>query len=150
MPVTDLADERLVLDNQLCFALYAASRKVIQLYAPMLKELDLTYTQYLTMLALWQRSKLPVGELGDQLMLDTGTLTPLLKKLEAKGLVTRTRSKQDERSVLIELTEKGATLKQDALRLLPALLCSTQLDSSELVGLRERLKKLLVELAACA
>lgn len=148
--MAEAPDDLLLLNNQLCFVLYASSRKVIQLYAPLLNALDITYTQYITLLVLWEYHELPVKDLCDYLMLDTGTLTPLLKKLEAKQLVTRTRSKVDERSVIIKLTSKGLELKQDALKLLPDLLCSIEINSSEMIGLRDQLKKLLADLEPCA
>jgi MarR family transcriptional regulator, organic hydroperoxide resistance regulator len=137
------SDEVLLLDNQLCFGLYAASRKVIQLYAPLLERLDLTYTQYISLLVLWEHQSLSVKELGDYLMLDSGTLTPLLKKLEKKGLVTRTRSSLDERIVIVRITEQGQSIKTQALAFLPTLMCSTCLSQQELVDLREKVKKLL-------
>ena len=135
--------DALVLDHQLCFSLYAASRKVIQLYGPHLSRLDLTYTQYITLMALWEHRLLPVKDLGELLMLDSGTLTPLLKKLEKKGLVTRRRSSKDERSVLIEITPKGRAIKQAAMGFLPELFCATCLTPRELVRIRELTQKLL-------
>ena len=105
----------LKLNHQLCFPLYAASRSVIRLYHPYLPSIDLTYTQYITMMALWECAPLSVKELGERLYLDTGTLTPLLKTMEQKGLIVRTRSEQDERSVIISLTEKGLALREQAL-----------------------------------
>jgi DNA-binding MarR family transcriptional regulator len=141
--LANLPDTALLLDNQLCFGLYAASRKVIQLYAPLLTRVDLTYTQYITLLVLWEHHVLPVKELGNYLMLDTGTLTPLLKKLEKKGLVTRTRSSKDERSVLIEVTEKGQAIRADALGFLPSMLCAGCLNPQELIELRELVKRLV-------
>lgn len=109
------AYEALKLDKQLCFPLYAASRAVIRLYHPYLSELDLTYTQYVALMALWEHSPLSVKALGERLYLDTGTLTPLLKGMEKKGLVRRSRSRQDERSVLVALTEAGEALREKAL-----------------------------------
>ena len=141
--MANLPDTALLLDNQLCFGLYAASRKVIQLYAPLLTRVDLTYTQYITLLVLWEHHILPVKELGNYLILDTGTLTPLLKKLEKKGLVTRTRSAKDERSVLIEVTEKGQAIRADALGFLPTMLCAGCLSPQELIELREMVKRLV-------
>ena len=146
MDAPDLAqipDDALLLDNQLCFNLYAASRKVIQLYGPHLSRLDLTYTQYITLLALWEHPVLTVKELGGLLLLDTGTLTPLLKKMEKKGFLTRTRSPQDERSVIIAITERGQALKLEALKFIPQLACSSCLSPAELEELRELAKKLL-------
>lgn len=107
-------DEALRLDNQLCFPLYAASHMIIRLYRPVLDPLGLTYTQYITLLALWERDDVTVKELGARLYLDSGTLTPLLKKLETRGIVERERDSADERSVRIRLTESGAALKSQA------------------------------------
>lgn len=102
------------LGNQLCFPLYACAKEVVRLYKPHLDRLGLTYTQYIAMLVLWERDALSVKELGGRLYLDSGTLTPLLKKLEAQGLVTRTRSAADERSVVVSLTERGRALQERA------------------------------------
>ena len=102
----------LKLENQLCFPLYAASREVVKQYTPYLKPLGLTYTQYITLMVLWQEKKLRVGDLGHKLFLDTGTLTPLLKKMEEAGLVCRTRSDHDERVVEVEITRKGMALRE--------------------------------------
>ena len=107
--------EALLLQNQLCFPLYAASKEVVRLYKPFLDEIGLTYTQYIAMMALWESRSLSVKEIGERLYLDSGTLTPLLKKMEAQGLVSRARSAADERSVIVTLTDKGETLKQRAL-----------------------------------
>ncbi len=107
--------DALKLEGQLCFPLYACSREVIKLYKPYLDEIDLTYTQYITMMVLWENSCLNVKELGEFLYLDSGTLTPLLKKMEAKGLITRTRSKEDERNLIVSITEKGEKLKEKAI-----------------------------------
>ena len=104
----------LKLDKQLCFPLYACSREMIKEYKPFLDELDLTYTQYITMMVLWERKSINVKALGDQLYLDSGTLTPLLKKLEAKGLVSRKRSCEDERNLIVTITEAGEDLREKA------------------------------------
>ena len=106
--------EALRLENQLCFPLYACSREVIKRYKPCLDKLDLTYTQYIAMMVLWERKSVTVKELGSFLYLDSGTLTPLLKKMEAKGLITRRRSGEDERSLIVRLTEKGEKLRDEA------------------------------------
>ena len=106
--------EQLKLENQLCFPLYAAAKEVVRKYKPVLDELDLTYTQYITMMVLWEKEELNVKELGSILYLDSGTLTPLLKKLEAKGYISRTRCKEDERNLIIQITEKGEALKEKA------------------------------------
>ncbi len=106
--------EQLRLDHQLCFPLYAASRAVTQKYTPILKPLGLTYTQYLVMLVLWEQDGLRVSELCEKLFLDSGTVTPLLKKMEQQGLLTRERSGSDERVVIVHLTEKGMDLREKA------------------------------------
>lgn len=108
--------EALKIENQLCFPLYAASRSVIKKYTPLLDELDLTYTQYITLLVLWEKKELNVKQLGQCLYLDSGTLTPLLKKLEKKGLIERHRSREDERNLIITITEKGEALKKEAVK----------------------------------
>lgn len=107
-------NEALKLENQLCFPLYAAARQVVSLYTPHLKELGLTYTQYIVFLVLWEKDGIPVGELGRRLYLDNGTLTPLLKKLESAGYLTRARDKIDERVVIVTLTDQGRALKEKA------------------------------------
>ena len=106
--------EQLKLDKQLCFPLYAAAKEVVRKYKPILDKLDLTYTQYITMMVLWEKEELNVKELGSILYLDSGTLTPLLKKLEAKGYISRNRCKEDERNLIISITEKGNDLKEKA------------------------------------
>ena len=107
--------DSLKLDNQLCFPLYACAKEIVRQYKPYLDDLDLTYTQYVTMMVLWEENHLSVKALGKRLYLDSGTLTPLLKKLEAKGYLTRTRSEADERSVIISLTDEGLALRDRAL-----------------------------------
>ena len=106
--------EAMKLANQLCFPLYAAARHVTGLYTPVLKPLGLTYTQYIVFLVLWEKDGLPVGELGGKLLLDNGTLSPLLKKMEQAGYVRRERSREDERVVVITLTEAGRALREKA------------------------------------
>ena len=110
MPVND----PLLLDSQLCFPLYAAARRVVGSYTPFLKPLGLTYTQYLVLLVLWERDSLTVGEIGRRLRLDSGTLTPLLKKLQQQGLICRTRAEEDERVVRVSLTGSGRALREKA------------------------------------
>ena len=105
-------EKALKLENQLCFPLYAAARKVVGLYSPFLKPLGITYTQYLVFLVLWEQDNISVNELGKKLLLDNGTLTPLLKKMQAENYITRTRSSEDERVVVIALTEKGREMKE--------------------------------------
>lgn len=104
--------EQLKLENQLCFPLYACARKIVNAYTPFLKPLGLTYTQYIVFMVLWDKEEVTVGELGRSLQLDTGTLTPLLKKLEKDGYVTRQRAKEDERVTCVRITEKGDKLKE--------------------------------------
>ena len=106
--------DQLKLDNQICFPLYACSHEVTKKYKPLLDELDLTYTQYITMMVMWEHETMTVKSLGQVLHLDSGTLTPLLKRLEAKGLIKRERSKEDERSVNVTLTDAGRSLEQKA------------------------------------
>ena len=106
--------ESMKLENQLCFPLYAAARQVTTLYTPHLKPLGLTYTQYLVFLVLWEKDGIPIGEICDKLMLDNGTLTPLLKKLQQEGYINRERSKEDDRIVVISLTNKGRALQEKA------------------------------------
>ncbi len=104
----------LKLESQLCFPLYVCSKEIVRRYKPFLDELDLTYTQYITMMVLWDKKELNVKELGKRLYLDSGTLTPLLKKLEAKGYVTRERSAEDERNLIVRITDEGEKLKEKA------------------------------------
>lgn len=106
--------DKLKLDNQLCFPLYACSREIIKKYRPFLDEIDLTYTQYIAMMVFWEEKKLSVKELGKRLFLDSGTLTPVLKSLEAKGFVKRYRSSEDERVLLVEITPQGEALRDKA------------------------------------
>ena len=106
--------DSLKLENQLCFPLYAASREIIKHYRPFLEELDLTYTQYIAMMVLWEENKISVKDLGRKLFLDSGTLTPVLKSLEAKGYIRRYRSPEDERVLIAELTEAGGALRSQA------------------------------------
>lgn len=107
--------DALKLENQLCFPLYACAKEIVRKYKPYLDKIDLTYTQYLVMMVMWDVKKINVKELGKRLYLDSGTLTPLLKKLEIKGFITRTRSTQDERNLIIEISEAGERLKDEAI-----------------------------------
>ncbi len=139
------ADELLKLDNQLCFQLYSASRLMTKIYQPLLKPLDLTYPQYLVMLVLWEMPighKFTVTMLGERLKLDSGTLTPLLKRLEAKRLIQRQRSHEDERQVWVRLTALGESLKQQAKRVPEKLLCEAGVKRDEVAAMREMLKHL--------
>ena len=114
MPVItdEMADEALKLDNQLCFPLYAAARRIVGAYTPFLKPFGITYTQYIVFMVLWEKDGITVGDIGARLHLDNGTLTPLLKKMEHAGYITRKRSEKDERVVLISLTESGQDMKK--------------------------------------
>jgi DNA-binding MarR family transcriptional regulator len=136
-------EENLRLDKQICFLLYSSSRVVTQLYQPLLEPLGLTYPQYLVMLVLWEEDGLSVGRVCERLHLDSGTLTPLLKRLEAAGLVERERSTDDERVVHIHLTGAGKRLKRSAVGVPEALLCRVGLPIPELVRLRSELARLL-------
>lgn len=140
--------EALLLDNQLCFALYSASLAMTKLYKPLLAALGLTYPQYLALLVLWERDGLMVSELGDRLSLDSGTLTPLLKRLEALGLVTRLRDVADERRVHIALTAAGRQLKTRAAKVPGCILAATQCSVSEVVELTRQVQALRERLVA--
>lgn len=135
-------DGSLLLDDQLCFALYAAQRAVTAVYRPLLDDLGLTYPQYLVLLVLWERGETTVKELAAALRLDYGTVSPLLKRLQAAGLVRRERSARDERSVLVALTARGEELRERAAGVPGALLTATGLDGPEIVQLREELWRL--------
>jgi DNA-binding MarR family transcriptional regulator len=144
------AEEFLRLDRQICFSLNAASRAFNSVYRVVLKELGLTYPQYLVMLVLWEHAELPVKRLGEHLRLDSGTLSPLLKRLEAAGLVRRERSAEDERSVRVNLTEAGADLREQALVVPRRITAATGFDLSEIRDLRARLDRLTLALDAAA
>lgn len=133
----------LKLENQICFPLYAASKEVIKRYKPFLEPLDLTYTQYITMMVFWAEKKINVKELGKRLFLDSGTLTPVLKSLEAKGFVHRYRSTEDERVLMVEITEKGEKLKEQAVSVPTNLVGCVKLSAEEAMRLYELLYKLL-------
>lgn len=137
--------DALKLENQLCFPLYACARETIKLYKPYLDELGLTYTQYIAMMVLWEKQSVTVKELGEALYLDSGTLTPLLKKMEAKGLLSRRRSEQDERSLIVRLTEKGEALKERAISVPYHMAACVHLESEEVRELYRLLYKLLKE-----
>lgn len=135
--------DALKLDNQLCFPLYACAKEVVSKYKPFLDELDLTYTQYITMMVLWEHKQMNVKELGNYLYLDSGTLTPVLKKLEQKGWVERARTKEDERVLNVTLTESGEALKEQAVQI-PKLVSSCfQLEPEEAKFLYKILYKML-------
>lgn len=135
--------EALKLKKQLCFPLYACSRHMIRLYKPFLDKLELTYTQYITMMVLWERGAVTVKELGAELYLDSGTLTPLLKKLEERGLVTRRRSEADERNLIVTVTEKGMALRDPALPIPEEMTKCVNLEKEEIRELYRMLYKML-------
>ena len=135
-------DAMLQLDNQLCFALYSASLAMTRVYKPLLDELGLTYPQYLAMLVLWERDGLMVSELGERLYLDSGTLTPLLKRLETSGYITRLRAVEDERRVHITLTATGRKLKLKAAKIPGCILSASQCSVPELVALTSQVRAL--------
>ena len=135
--------DALKIENQLCFPLYACSREVIKQYKPYLDKMDLTYTQYVVMLVLWEEKEMTVKALGDRLYLDSGTLTPLLKKLETKGYITRTRSRKDERNLLVGVTESGAALREVAMEIPRAIREHTELTREEAEILYRLLYKIL-------
>ncbi|MGY4102589.1 MarR family winged helix-turn-helix transcriptional regulator [Nocardia sp. R16R-3T] len=134
--------DNLTLDEQLCFPLYAASRAMTAAYRPKLAQLGLTYPQYLVMLALWERDGRSVGDICHALSLDSGTLSPLLKRLEAAGLIERRRSAADERRVDIQLTERGRALRAEACGIPAEMAESCGLSAAEVVALRETLRRL--------
>ncbi|MBR4262517.1 MAG: MarR family transcriptional regulator [Bacilli bacterium] len=135
--------ESLKLENQLCFPLYACSKEIIRKYKPLLDKLDLTYTQYIAMMVLWDKESLSVKELGEFLYLDSGTLTPLLKKLEQKGYITRDRDSTDERVLKVKITESGLKLRDDALYVPEEMGNCIKLDQEEVVFLYKILYKIL-------
>ncbi|HEX7477035.1 MAG TPA: MarR family transcriptional regulator [Polyangiales bacterium] len=140
-------DALLELDNQLCFALHVAARQVVKAYRPVLLELGLTHPQYLVMLVLWawardRKDRPTVRALGERLVLDSGTLTPLLKRLQARGLLTRTRARDDEREVFVRLTKAGAALRKRAHEVPITLLKQAPIPIGEIVSLRDQLRRL--------
>ena len=135
--------DALKLENQLCFPLYAAAREVVKRYRPYLDELDLTYTQYITMMVMWEQREITVKALGEKLFLDSGTMTPVLKSLEAKGFVVRKRSTADERSVSVFLTEQGEALKESAVEVPAKVAGCVGLEADEAIKLYEILYKIL-------
>ena len=142
------SDAMLQLDNQLCFALYSTSLAMTKIYKPLLDELGLTYPQYLAMLVLWEKDGLMVSELGQRLYLDSGTLTPLLKRLETSGFITRIRAVEDERRVHIALTSSGRKLKAKAAKIPACILSASQCSISEISDLTRQVQSLRQHLAA--
>lgn len=138
-------NDNMKLDSQLCFPLYAASRKIVNLYTPHLKPLGITYTQYIMFLVLWEEEKITVGDLCRRLKLDTGTVTPMLKNTEKQGLIKRTRSEEDERVVVVSLTEEGKALYKKAKDIPEKIGSCVRLSRDEAVQLYQTLYKLLEE-----
>ena len=132
-----------LLEDQLCFALYAASRALTARYRPQLEEIGLTYPQYLVMMVLWEEDNQTVGQLGTRLNLDSGTLSPLLKRLTAAGLVTRHRRVEDERSVAIALTEEGRALREKGLAINEDMICALELGVDDFGALKNQLETLI-------
>lgn len=135
--------EALKIERQICFPLYACSREVIKRYKPYLDEIDLTYTQYITMMVLWEERAVTVKELGERLYLDSGTLTPLLKKMEGKGIITRKRSREDERNLIVSVTPAGEKLKERAAEIPARMAQCLKLDPEEATQLYRLLYKML-------
>jgi DNA-binding MarR family transcriptional regulator len=146
LDVVGVGAEVLYLENQICFPMYAVSRLTNQLYTPLLKEMGLTYPQYLVMLVLWQHKELTVNEICSKLILETNTVTPLLKRLEQKGLIVRNRSMEDERIVVVSLSDKGIDLR-DAALLIPSKIISNlngkEISLEEFLAFKETIWKLL-------
>jgi DNA-binding MarR family transcriptional regulator len=138
------------LDDQLCFALYSTSLAMTKLYRKLLRKLELTYSQYLVMMVLWQQDELTVSDIGQRLFLDSATLTPLLKRMEAQGLITRERAKADERQVIIMLTKAGNALRKQAAEVPKAVLCAVECTPAEAIGMREQLAVLRTALMKSA
>ncbi len=141
------SDAALRLDNQLCFALYSTSLAMTKVYKPLLDRLGLTYPQYLVMLLLWEQDEVTVSALGERLYLDSGTLTPLLKRMQVSGLVVRNRSQEDERRVLISLTDAGRQLKVKAAQVPGCVVSATHVPVSELMALTQQVQALRRHLA---
>lgn len=135
--------DKIKLENQICFPLYALSREIIKLYKPILDKYNLTYTQYITMLVIWEEEKIIFKELGKRLHLDSGTLTPVIKKLESMGLIIKYRSKEDDRVVIVELTEEGRVLKEDILEVPDKMFCKFKGNEETLIMLKKYLDELL-------
>lgn len=135
--------ESLKLKNQICFPLYAAGKEITRKYQPILKELDLTYTQYIVMMVLWEEKQIKVKDLGEKLFLDSGTLTPLLKKLETKGYLSRNKDENDDRNLIIKIEQKGLDLREKALSIPQQIAGCVNLDEKEAITLYELLYKVL-------
>ena len=136
-------EELLKLDNQICFPMYVASKEIVRRYIPLLSALDLTYTQYITLLALWEKDHITVKELGERLYLDSGTLTPLLNKLEKKGYIIKNKSDKDGRELVVIVTDEGLKLKQKALDIPPEIAKCVNLKKEEAIVFYQLLHKVL-------
>ena len=136
-------EELLRLDNQICFPMYVASKEIVRRYIPLLNKLDLTYTQYITLLALWEKDHITVKELGEKLYLDSGTLTPLLNKLEKKGYIIKNKSDKDGRELVVIVTDKGLELKQKAIDVPPEIAKCVNLKKEEAIVFYQLLHKVL-------
>lgn len=143
-----IPEEEKRLERQLCFAVYATAHAFTRAYKPILDRVGLTYPQYLVMLVLWEKSRLPVKAIGEQLDLDSGTLSPLLKRLEQAGLIGRVRDPKDERQVIVSLTEKGAGMKCQVSTIMASIGEATGCDMDEMASLRDRLQRLRANLTA--
>ncbi|CAA0207493.1 MarR family transcriptional regulator [Acinetobacter baumannii] len=139
--------QNLKLENQLCFLIYSTNLALNQLYRKLLTPLGITYPQYLVMLVLWEKDEITVSEIGSKLFLESSTLTPILKKLEALQLLNRTRSKEDERQVIITLSEKGEKLKEQAVNIPTHILEASSCDTATLLGLKDQLTQLRTNIA---
>ena len=137
--------DHIKLENQLCFPLYAISREIIKRYKPVLDPFNLTYTQYITMLVLWEEEKITFKRLGEKLHLDSGTLTPVLRKLEAMQYIHKYRSKEDDRVVIVEVSKEGYKLKEEIINVPAQVACHIDLSSEEALVLKEILDKLLTK-----
>lgn len=147
VPIMKAEFDMLEMENQICFPLYAASKEIIRRFKPFLDPFDLTYTQYITLAVLWEVETINVKTLGEYLYLDSGTMTPVLKKMENKGYITRTRSQQDERSVFVCLTDEGRALKAQASDISQKMNDCIKLSAEEMVQLKNLLCKALAGLA---
>ncbi len=136
----------LMLDNQLCFSLYVCSKEIIRMYKPLLDPYGLTYTGYIVLMALWEEDQITVKELGKKLYLDSGTLTPLLKKLETQGYIARSRSSQDERNVYIKLSPMGRDFKDEALKIPEKMICNLNMDPESAGQLLSCLRNMMLRL----
>lgn len=139
--------DSLRLENQLCFPLYACSKEIVRRYKPFLDEIDLTYTQYIAMMVLWETPEMNVKELGEKLFLDSGTLTPVLKKLEAKEYISRERSKEDERNLIVRITEKGEALKNRACSIPGKMASCFSIEKDDAIVLKRILDNLMLQFA---